>query len=94
MLDTRMIVQKFLDTKMQVHPDVVRYLSERSDLGLIDRIIENLPGDTVVVSVKNIPGVIPDRDGNRFATESRCEILKGSAGSSGNSGCIQDYLHY
>ena len=94
MLDTRMIIQRFLDTKMQVHPDVVRYLSERDDPGLIDRILENLPGDTVVVSVKNIPGVIPDRDGSRFLTESRCEIVKGGSGSSGNSGCIQDYLHY
>lgn len=94
MLDTQLIVQRFLDTKMQVHPDVVRYLSERDDPNLIDRIIENLPGDTVVVSVKNIPGVTPDRDGNRFTTESRCEVVKGNAGSSGNSGCVQDYLHY
>ena len=94
MLDARMIVQRFLDTKMQVHPDVVRYLAERDDPALIDRIIENLPGDTVVVSVKHIPGIVQDRDGNRFTADPRFEVVKGSAGSSGNSGCIQDYLHY
>jgi DNA polymerase II small subunit len=94
MLDARMIVQRFLETKMQVHPDVVKYLSERDDPELIEQILENLPGDTVVVSVRHIPGVVPDRDGSRFSTDPRCEVVKGSSGSSGHAGAILDYLHY
>ena len=66
MLDTRTIVQRFLDTKVQVHPDVVRYLSEQDDPGLIEKIIQGLPDDTIVVSVKHIPGIVPDRDGAGF----------------------------
>jgi DNA polymerase II small subunit len=94
MLDAQMIVRRFLDTQLQVHPDVVKYLSERDDPRLIEQILESLPGDTVVVSVKHIPGVVTDRDGNRFSTDARYEVVKGSSGSSGHAGTIPDYLHY
>ncbi len=94
MLDAQTIVQRFLDTKMHVHPDVVRYLAEKDDPGLIDRIISGLPGDTVVVSVRHIPGVTPDRDGSRFLSDSPCEVIRGVAGSSGSISSIQDYTQY
>lgn len=94
MLDTRTIVQRFLDTRMQVHPDVVRYLAERNDPGLIETIIENLPKDTIVVSVKDIPGIAPGRDGSRFPSDPRCDVVKGSNGTSGHSGTITDYVQY
>jgi DNA polymerase II small subunit len=94
MLDTHTIVQRFLDTKMQVHPDVVKYISERNDPGLIEQILESLSGDTVVVSVKHIPGFISARDGSRFPADPHGEVVKGSAGSSGHVGTIPDYLHY
>jgi DNA polymerase II small subunit len=94
MLDDRMIVQRFLDTKMQVHPDVVKYLSERDDPELIEQILENLPGDTVVVSVRHIPGIVTARDGSRFPADPRCEVVKGNSGSSGNASTVLDYLHY
>jgi DNA polymerase II small subunit len=58
-IDARTIVQRFLDTKMQVHPDVVRYLAEQDNPGLIDQIIGSLPDDTIVVSVKHIRGLCP-----------------------------------
>jgi DNA polymerase II small subunit len=94
MFDTRTIVQRFLDTRMQVHPDVVRYLAEQDDPGLIEKIIQGLPEDTIVVSVKHIPGIVPDRDGSRFTADPRCDVVKGSNGSSGHSGTITDYVHY
>lgn len=94
MLDARVIVQRFLDTKMQVHPDVVKYLAESGDPNLIDQIIENLPADTIVVSVKHIPGIVTDRDGSRFAAEPRGEVLKGGAGSTEKAGPVQNYLHH
>jgi DNA polymerase II small subunit len=94
MLDARMIVQRFLDTKLQVHPDVVKYLSERNDPHLIEQILETLPGDTVVVSVRHIPGVVTDRDGSRFYSEAQFDVVKGSPGSSGHAGTIPDYLYY
>ena len=94
MLDTQTIVQRFLDTKMQVHPDVVRYLTEKDDPGLIDRIIASLPDDTIVVSVRHIPGVTPDRDGARFLTDPKSEVIHGSSGSSGSISSITDYIHY
>lgn len=94
MLDTRTIVHRFLETKMQVHPDVVRYLAEQGDPGLIETIIESIPKDTIVVSVKHIPGIIPDRDGSRFSADPRCEVVKGNNGASGYGGTVTDYVQY
>ena len=93
-IDARTIVQRFLDTKMQVHPDVVRYLAEQDNPGLIDQIIGSLPDDTIVVSVKHIPGIVPDCDGARFPADPQCEVVKGTGGSSGHSGPVTDYVHY
>jgi DNA polymerase II small subunit len=94
MLDTRTIVQRFLETKLQVHPDVVRYLSEQDDPGLLERVIAAVPGDTVVVSAKHIPGIVPEKDGARFLTDPSVEVINGIAGSTGRILGSEDYLPY
>jgi DNA polymerase II small subunit len=35
MLDAQQITLQFLETKLQVHPDVVRYIQEQDEPGLI-----------------------------------------------------------
>ncbi len=94
MLDTRTIVQRFLETKLQVHPDVVRYLSEQDDPGLMERVIASVPGDTVVVSTIHIPGIVPEKDGTRFLTDPRVEVMSGISGSTGRILGSEDYLPY
>ncbi|HII76007.1 MAG TPA: DNA-directed DNA polymerase II small subunit [Methanolinea sp.] len=94
MLDAATIVQRFLATKMQVHPEVVRYLSEKDDPGLIDQIIASVPGDTIVVSLQHIPGLHQDRDGARFLADPSCEVLRGAAGTTKSISHITDYCHY
>ncbi|MCQ8893470.1 MAG: DNA-directed DNA polymerase II small subunit [Methanolinea sp.] len=94
MLDAATIVQRFLETKMQVHPEVVRYIAEKDDPGLIDRIIASVPGDTVVVSVRHIPGFHQDRDGSRFLTDPECEVIWGAAGTSRGTAGVADYTTY
>jgi DNA polymerase II small subunit len=94
MLDARQITLRFLETKLQVHPDVVRYIQEQDDLDLIDRIIEKVPGDTIVVSTKHIPGMNATRDGMRFLTDPSVEVISGSPGTSGCVNGTADYLYY
>jgi DNA polymerase II small subunit len=94
MLDAQQIAHRFLDTKLQVHPDVVRYILEQDEPELIDRIIAGVPKDTVVVSAKHIPGISPTRDGTRFLVDPTVEVMTGSAGTSGAINGTGDYLHY
>ncbi|WP_321505717.1 DNA-directed DNA polymerase II small subunit [uncultured Methanoregula sp.] len=94
MLDVQEIALRFLETKLQVHPDVVRYIQEQDDPDLIERIIQNVPGDTIVVSAKHIPGITPTRDGTRFLVEPSVEVVSGIAGTSGAITGTGDYLHY
>ncbi len=94
MLDMQLIVQRFLDTKLQVHPDVVRYLSEQGDPGLIDRVIAEIPNDTIVVSLNHVPGIATERDGTRFLADPAVEVITGAAGSSGSVVRVEDYVHY
>jgi DNA polymerase II small subunit len=94
MLEPESIVQRFLDTKLQVHPEVVRYLADKGDPDLLERVITSVPGDIVVVSAKHVPGMGLTRDGTRFLTDPKVEILKGSDGSSGGVLGVEDYLHY
>ena len=68
MLDTETIVQRFLDTKLQVHPEVVRYLAEKGDNDLLERVVSSVPDDTIVVLAQHVPGMglsrrdpVPDR---------------------------------
>jgi len=94
MIDAQTIAARFLDTRLQVHPDVVRYIQEQDNLDLIDRIIAGVPKDTVVVSAKHIPGMTTTRDGMRFLADPAVEIVSGSPGTSGAINGTSDYLHY
>ncbi len=94
MLDTETIVQRFLDTKLQVHPEVVRYLAEKGDTDLLERVVSAVPGDTIVVLAQHVPGMGLSKDGTRFLTDPEVEIINGSEGSSGGVLGVADYLHY
>jgi DNA polymerase II small subunit len=94
MLDAQEITHRFLDTKLQVHPEVVRYILEQDEPDLIERIIAGVPVDTIVVSAKHIPGIRPTRDGTRFLLEPEVEVVTGIAGTSGAVNGTSDYLHY
>lgn len=94
MLDAQQITIRFLETRLLVHPDVVRYIQEQNDPELIDRIIEKVPEDTVVVSTKHIPGINATRDGMRFLTDPTVEVVSGSPGTSGCVTGSADYLYY
>ena len=94
MLDAQQITLRFLETKLQVHPDVVRYIQEQDELDLIERIIAQVPGETIVVSAKHIPGMNATRDGTRFLSDPSVEVISGSPGTSGCVNGTRDYLHY
>ncbi|MDD1690062.1 MAG: DNA-directed DNA polymerase II small subunit [Methanoregula sp.] len=94
MLSAQEIALRFLDTRLQVHPDVVRYIQEQDEPGLIDRILAQVPEDTVVVSTKHIPGMHATRDGTRFLLDPSVEVVSGSSGTSGPVNGTGDYLHY
>ncbi len=80
MLDAQEITLRFLDTRLQVHPDVVRYIQEQDNPDLIERIIAGVPEDTVVVSAKHIPGMNATRDGMRFLTDPQSRSSRGARG--------------
>mgnify|MGYP000945932827 CR=1 FL=1 len=94
MLDSAMIVERFLDTKLQVHPDVVRYICEKKDERLIDQIIAGVPTDCVVVSLKHVPGLTPSKDGIRFLCDPEVEIISGRMGTAQPVGKVEDYISY
>jgi DNA polymerase II small subunit len=94
MLTAQEIALRFLDTRLQVHPEVVRYILENNEPDLIERIIAGVPDDTIVVSAKHIPGIRPTRDGTRFLLDPSVEVVSGSAGTSGPVNGTGDYLHY
>ncbi len=78
MLGAQEITHRFLDMKLQVHPEVVRHILEQDEPELIERIIAAVPKDAIVVSAKHIPGVKPVRDGMRFAVDPEVEVVSGS----------------
>ncbi|MDP3397465.1 MAG: DNA-directed DNA polymerase II small subunit [Methanoregula sp.] len=94
MLDVQQITLAFLDKRLQVHPDVVRYLLEQDDPELIERIIAGVPDHAIVVSAQHIPGMTVTRDGTRFLTDPSVEVISGSSGTSGPINGTGDYLHY
>jgi len=94
MLDAQQIALRFLETRLQVHPDVVRYILEQDNPDLIERIIAGVPKDTVVVSARHIPGMNVTRDGTRFLTDPKVEVVSGSPGTSGGVNGTADYLPY
>jgi len=50
------IISKFLEADLQVHPEVVLYLLESDDPGLIDEVIANVPPEAFVALPAHIPG--------------------------------------
>jgi len=94
MLDAQQIALRFLSTRLQVHPDVVRYLQEQGDPELIGRIIAQVPPGTLVVTPKHIPGIENRRDGVRFMADPILEIVSGAAGTAGSVNGTADFLHY
>ena len=94
MLDVQQITLAFLEKRLQVHPDVVRYILEQDDPDLIQRIIAGVPDHAIVVSAQHIPGMTVTRDGTRFLTDPNVEVVSGSAGTSGPINGTGDYLHY
>ncbi len=94
MLDTPGIVERFLETKLQVHPDVVSYIREQNDDTLIDRIISAVPGDCLVVSLHHVPGVTARKDGIRFLGDPSVEVVAGRPGTAKPIGRVEDYVSY
>ena len=94
MLDVQQITLAFLDARLQVHPDVVRYILEQGEPKLIERIIAGVPDHAIVVSAEHIPGMTATRDGTRFLTDPSVEIVSGSTGTSGPINGTGDYLYY
>jgi DNA polymerase II small subunit len=94
MLDAQQIALRFLKTKLQVHPDVVQYIVEGGDPGLIEQIIAQVPPGTVVVTSKCIPGHPTLRDGTRFLADPTVDVVSGSAGTSGGINGTADFIHY
>ena len=94
MLKASEILQRFIETKLQVHPDVVRYLQEQNDPALVDQVIAAASEKTVVVSAAVIPKLRAERDGTRFLTDHGLEVLAGAAGTSEAVTSVHDYVHY
>ena len=94
MLDVQQITLAFLEARLQVHPDVVRYILEQGEPELIGRIIAGVPDHAIVVSAQHIPGMNVTRDGTRFLTDPLVEVVSGSPGTSGPINGTGDYLHY
>ena len=95
MLDAQEITHRFLDTRLQVHPDVVRYIQEQDEPDLIERIISQIPANTIVVSAKAHPrhdvnpgrDEVPPRPGGR-------DRQRPAPGLPGRINGTGDYLHY
>jgi len=94
MLDVQQITLAFLEARLQVHPDVVRYILEQGEPDLIGRIIAGVPDHAIVVSAQHIPGMTVTRDGTRFLTDPSVEVISGLPGTSGPINGTGDYLHY
>jgi DNA polymerase II small subunit len=94
MLGAGEIVGRFLEAKLQVHPDVVSYLREKNDPALVDRVISSVPQGTLVVNPAHIPGTSPAKDGERFLPEPDLEIIAGKAGTSPEKNRFEDFFPY
>ncbi|KQC05073.1 MAG: DNA polymerase II [Methanoculleus sp. SDB] len=94
MLGDREIVRRFLDTNLQVHPDVVKYLKDQQNPGLIDEIIAGVPAHTIVVGPRHVPGWKTEKDGTRFLGDPYVEIISGNAVPNGKGVEFLDFNHY
>lgn len=87
-------MERFLEKRLQVHPDVVRYIREQNDEALIEQIITSIPPDCLVVSGRHLPGTTPARDGMRFLGDPSLEVIAGRKGTCKPAGCVTDYVSY
>ena len=94
MLSEQEIVERFLATRLQVHPDVLSYLREKNDPALVDRIIAGVPPETLVVSTRHLPDLHRERDGARFAADPSVELISGAAGTAGSTNRFEDFFQY
>ena len=94
MLSEQEIVERFLATRLQVHPEVLSYLREKNDPSLIDRIIAGVPPDTLVVSAHHLPDLHRERDGARFAADPSVEVISGAKGTAGSTNRFEDFFQY
>ena len=94
MLGDGEIVRRFLEAKLQVHPDVVSYVREKNDPALLERIISQVPHGTLVVSSAHIPDLSPEKDGERFLPEPDLEIIAGKSGDSPEKNRFEDFFPY
>jgi len=88
------IVSRFLATSLFVSPEVVAYIKEQDDPGLIDRIIAGTPEGTFVVSPDCIPALKKVRDGTRFLADPVCEVLAGMENSAESIRDVEEYITY
>ncbi|MDT8357692.1 MAG: DNA-directed DNA polymerase II small subunit [Methanomicrobiaceae archaeon] len=94
MLGNQEIVQRFLQTNLQVHPDVVRYLREKKDPSLIDEILSNVPEGAVVVSPHYLPGWKREKDGERFLADPALEVVYGNSSRENGGVELKDFMYY
>jgi DNA polymerase II small subunit len=94
MLGAGEIVGRFLEAKLQVHPDVVSYLREKNDPALVERIIAVVPRGTLVVNPAHIPELSPVKDGGRFLPEPDLEVIAGKPGDSPEKNRFEDFFPY
>ncbi|HXW99096.1 MAG TPA: DNA-directed DNA polymerase II small subunit [Methanomicrobiales archaeon] len=88
------IVRRFLEAKLQVHPDVVSYLREKNDPHLLERVVSGIPHGTLVVSPAHLPDLSPVKDGERFLPEPDLEVIAGRAGDSPEKNRFEDFFPY
>jgi DNA polymerase II small subunit len=94
MLGAGEIVGRFLEAKLQVHPDVVSYLREKNDPALVGRVIALVPRGTLVVNPGHLPELSPVKDGERFLPEPDLEVIAGKPGDSPEKNRFEDFFPY
>ena len=57
-IQKRDIVQRFSESGLLVHPDVINYIVENGGSGVIETIINSVPTGTFIVTPKYVPGMV------------------------------------
>lgn len=94
MLCEQEIVSRFFATGLLASPEVVAYIREQDDPGLIDRIIAGTPEGTIVVEPSCVPALKKVRDGTRFLADPECEILAGKENTAQSIRDFEEYVSY
>ncbi len=95
MLGETEIVERFLGTNLQVHPDVVRYLRESDNpSSLFDEILTHVPPDALVVLPQHIPDWKPETDGMRFLADPHLDVIYGKAVIAKGGVDFRDFIYF